>query len=139
MIMLLSKFFSRPIAAAALITIFAFQASAPKAPGDDYFRNLGVAGLVIYFVIRDMFAFLKSRRNGANGRPSSSAPLTCPLGATVELWEEKLTRAIVSGLKESLGGVLTQNTETLKTVIANQRTLIDFTIRQETRQKPKEH
>jgi len=132
----LSKIFmSDSLTLAGLVIILAFQAAVP-AVGENpqEFRNWSVTGLVVVIIVREMFTFLKTRKNG-NGKAVAILPATCPLNATIELWEERLTRAIVNGLKESLGISIAQQTQLLQKIIDNQSKLMESSIRLESKRE----
>ena len=130
----LSKIFmSDSFTLAGLVVLLASQAALPAAgENPQEFRNWSVTGLVVVIIVREMFTFLKTRKNG-NGKAVAILPATCPLNATIELWEERLTRAIVNGLKESLGQSIIQLLEIEKKIVENQEKLIESSIRIESK------
>jgi len=131
----LSKIFmSDSFTLAGLVVLLASQAALPAAgENPQEFRNWSVTGLVVVIIVREMFTFLKTRRNGANNKPNSILPLVCPLTATIELWKANLTAAVVAGLKESLGQSIIQLLEIEKKIVENQEKLIESSIRIESK------
>jgi hypothetical protein len=93
------------------------------------YAELGMGGLLVLLALREMFGFLKARESNRNGSGPSST--SCPLNATIELWELKLSRAVVSGLNEALTPVLSRQTELLGIVLQNEAKMLEMLIRRD--------
>jgi len=75
----------------------------------DGISQLGIGGALVLLALAQMFAFLKSRKNG-NGR-------RCPLELQVELWESRLSDAIGRSVSKALEPHFIAENEMLKTMI----------------------
>lgn len=95
------------------------------------YAELGAGGLLALLLLREVFAFLKARENNKNG--SATPPIVCPLNATVELWELRLTKAVTEGLTQALIPTLARQTELLGVVIQNQGKMYELLIRRDER------
>jgi hypothetical protein len=92
------------------------------------YTDLGMGGLLAILIIREVFGFLKSQVAKKNG----AAPPPCPLNATIELWELKLSKGVVSGMKESLEPHFQRQSEILTQLSSNQGKIIDVLTRKST-------
>ena len=70
--------------------------------------QLGVGGVVAWTILREVFSFLKTRRNGNGVRRDASAG-----EKSVEFWREQQTMSISAALRDSVVPILSTQTTLL--------------------------
>jgi hypothetical protein len=86
-----------------------------------YIKDLGVSGFVVYLVIKEMFAYLKSRKNGNGKSNLPIIPLGCPFTIQeMNLWQTQIATAIATSISVSLAPPMQETSKLLAVITHNQ-------------------